>query len=68
MQEEPVELETRLTELSQKLDLVYASAEKIRKLFLWTLIITVGVILVPLLLLPLVLPAFLNSLVLPAGF
>jgi len=39
-----------------------------RKYMLWTLIVTVGVIVVPLLILPLVIPAFLQSLTLPAGF
>jgi len=35
--------------------------EKMRKYFLWTMIITVGMIVIPLLILPLFLPAFLAS-------
>jgi len=61
-------MEVKLAEISGKLDNVYASAEKMRKYFLWTLWVTVGLIVVPLLIIPLVLPAFLQSLTLPAGF
>jgi len=61
-------MEVKLAELSGKLDSVHASAEKMRNYFLWTLWVTIGLIVVPLLILPLVLPAFLQSLVLPAGF
>ena len=61
-------MEVKLAELAGKLDSVHASAEKMRNYFLWTLWVTIGLIVVPLLILPLVLPAFLQSLVLPAGF
>lgn len=56
--------------LQGKVDASYQSVEKLRKYFKWTLIITVGAILIPLLILPLVLPAFLASQTgaLPAGF
>ena len=62
------EILARLSALEQKVDAVYASSEKIRKYFLWTGIITVLVIVVPLLILPLLLPAFLGSVTIPAGF
>ena len=54
-------MEIKLIELEGKLDAVYASSEKMRKYFLWTVIITVGAILVPLMILPAVLPSFLAS-------
>lgn len=62
-------MEEQLNRIEQKVDQLYTSAEKTRKYFLWTLIITVGLILLPLLLLPLVIPFFLNSLLGPlSGF
>lgn len=61
MQEQLDRIELKLAELEGKLDATFASAEKMRKYFFWTMIITVAVIVVPLLLLPLVLPAFLAS-------
>jgi hypothetical protein len=50
------------------LDAVYGSSEKMRKYMLWGFWITVAVIVLPLMLLPLVIPAFLQSVALPAGF
>ena len=61
-------MDEQLQRLEQKVDALYASLEKMRKYFLWTLIITAGVIIVPLLILPLVIPFFLNSLALPVDF
>jgi len=58
----------KISELETKVDKVYKSSERIRKYFLWTGIITVVVIVGPLLLLPLVIPAFLQSVTLPANF
>jgi len=46
----------------KKLDEIYRSIETMRKYFLWTLIITVVMILLPLIGLALVIPAFLQSL------
>ena len=51
----------KLAELAAKVDATYTSAEKMRKYFLWGFIITVGAIAVPLLILPLFIPAFLAS-------
>jgi len=42
------EILKRLEEQEQKIDLIYASVEKTRKYFLWTLIISAGAILLPL--------------------
>jgi hypothetical protein len=57
-----------LAELTGKVDAVYESSEKMRKYLLWGFWITVGAIVIPLLILPLVLPAFLGSVAIPAGF
>lgn len=61
MQEQLDRMEIKLAELEGKLDATYASAEKMRKYFLWALYITIGAIVIPLLLLPAVIPAFLAS-------
>lgn len=68
MNEQLDRMEMKLRELESKVDAMYASSEKIRKYMLWGFWITVGAILVPLFLLPLVIPAFLQSISLPAGF
>lgn len=51
----------KLAELEGKVDTVFASVEKMRKYTMWTGIITVAVIVIPLLLLPLFVPSFLAS-------
>lgn len=61
MNEQLDRMEMKLRELEGKLDALYISAEKTRKYFLWTGIITVAVIVIPLFLLPLFIPAFLAS-------
>lgn len=68
MPEQLSRIETKLVELEGKIDATYKSAEKMRKYFLWTGIITVAVIIIPLLILPFVIPAFLSSVTLPAGY
>lgn len=44
-----------------KLDATYRSAEKTRKIMLWTGIISIGFIIIPLFFIPLFLPSFLSS-------
>lgn len=61
MNEQLDRIEAKLVQLEGKVDALYASSEKMRRYFLWTLIITIGVILIPLFILPLFLPAFLAS-------
>lgn len=61
-------MEMKLHELEGKLDALYISAEKTRKYFLWTGIITVALIVIPLFLLPLFIPAFLTSQGVGLGF
>lgn len=58
----------KLAEIEGKADAVFASSEKMRTYMLWGFWITVGAIVIPLLLFPLVLPSFLQSLMLPPGF
>jgi len=45
-----------------KLDSIYASVEKLRKYFLWTLIITVATVVLPLLVLVIMLPWLMGTL------
>ena len=57
----PQDIEAKLAQLEAKIDATFASAEKTRKYIMWTAIITVGTILIPLIILPFVLPAFFAS-------
>ena len=54
-------LAAKLAELDAKLDDIFTSAEKTRKYIKWTAIISIGVIVIPLLIFPFVLPAFFNA-------
>jgi len=54
------QLEQKLKEQDQKLDKIYASIEKMRKYFLWTMLITIATIVLPLLALIAVIPWFLS--------
>ncbi len=58
MNEQLDRIELKLAEISGRVDEVYASAEKMRKYAKWTAIVTIAFIVIPLLILPLVLPAF----------
>ncbi|MDO8590669.1 MAG: hypothetical protein Q7R65_01685 [bacterium] len=57
----------KLDEQDKKLEAIFQSSEKMRKYFLWTLIISVAVIVLPMIGLVFVLPSFFNSLSLPPG-
>lgn len=61
MNEQLDRMEMKLIELQGKVDAAYESSEKMRTYLLWGFWITVGAIVVPLLILPLVLPGFLAS-------
>ena len=61
-------LETKIVELQAKVDAIYTSVEKTRKYFLWTLIITLVVVVLPLFVLPFAVASLLKTLTLPAGF
>ncbi len=56
------DIKNRLGEIEKKLDVLFSSAEKTRKYFLWTLIITAIVIILPLIALVFIIPQFLNTL------
>lgn len=50
----------KFDELDKKLDQIYRSAEKTRKYFLWMLIISLAVIVLPLIGLAFAIPQFIN--------
>jgi t-SNARE complex subunit (syntaxin) len=54
------EILKRLEEQDRKLDKIFVSVEKTRKYFVWTLIITIVMIVLPLIALGVVIPIFLN--------
>jgi type III secretory pathway component EscT len=54
-------IDTRIGQLEEKMDKVYKSVEKIRKYFLWTGIITVAVIVIPIIGLMFAIPAFMKN-------
>lgn len=55
------EQSAKLAEMEKKIDAIYVSVEKTRKYFLWTLIITVALFVLPLIGLIFVIPAFISS-------
>ena len=55
------EISSTLSEHSKKLDAIYASVERMRKYFLWSLIITVVCIVLPLVGMAFVIPQFLGA-------
>ena len=61
MNEQLDRMELKLAELEGKIDAAYTSAEKTRKYIFWTMMVTIGAIAIPMVLLPLFVPAFLAS-------
>ena len=61
MNEQLDRIEIKLAELEGKVDATLESSEKMRKYFKLTMYITLGAILIPLVLIPLILPGFLAS-------
>jgi type IV secretory pathway component VirB8 len=59
------ELEQRFATLEEKINKIYISVEKTRKYFLWTLIISVALFVLPAIGLAFAIPAFLNNYVAP---
>lgn len=55
------ELDPKIEELEKKMDALQRSIDKLRKIFLWTLIISVAIIVLPLIGLLFVIPKFLSS-------
>ena len=54
-------LQARLDALEKKIDATFVSAEKTRKYLLWTVIITVAVIVLPMIGLVFVIPQFISE-------
>lgn len=55
------ELAAKIEVLEKKVDTVYASSEKMRTYFLWTLVVTAAVVILPLIGLMFIIPRFLNN-------
>jgi hypothetical protein len=55
------ELLNKFAEQDRKLDAIFKSAEKTRKIFMWTLIITIATIVLPIIGLLFVLPYYLST-------
>ncbi len=53
--------EERITALEKKVDAIYASVEKSRQYLLWTLLVTVAVIVLPAIGLVFAIPSFISS-------
>ena len=60
-----MDVEQRLTALETKIDKIFVSVEKTRKYFLWTMIISVALFVLPLIGIAFAIPAFLNNYVAP---
>ncbi len=55
------EIQNKMAEMEKKIDEIYASVEKTRKMILWTGIITAAVIILPLIGLMFVIPSFISN-------
>ena len=55
------DIQKQIEELNRKMDEIYVSVEKTRKYFLWTMVITLVVLVLPLLALMFVVPSFLSN-------
>lgn len=53
--------DAKLTELEKKIDAIYASVEKTRNYFKWTMIITVALFVLPLIGLLFAIPSFMSN-------
>ena len=56
------EIAQKINEQDKKLDQIYVSVEKMRKYFLWTMIITIATIVLPLIALAFAIPFLLSTL------
>ena len=62
MENQEKQILKRLEELEFKIDKVFITTERMRKYFLWTLIATIAVIIVPLMFLPFAISSLVSSL------
>ncbi len=51
----------RIDALEKKIDAIYVSVEKTRRYFFWTMVITVGALVLPLIGLAFAIPSFVNT-------
>lgn len=51
----------KLAELERKIDAIYATTEKVRKYFLWTLIVTIALVVLPAIGLVFAIPSFISQ-------
>ncbi len=61
------EILKKLEEQEQKIDAIFKSVERTRKYFLWTLIMSIVVLVLPLVGVLFLLPTLLNTISLPVG-
>jgi uncharacterized protein YqhQ len=55
------ETQNKIADMERKIDEIYVSVEKTRKMILWTGIITVAVIVLPLIAMMFVIPSFISN-------
>jgi type IV secretory pathway component VirB8 len=57
----PEELVQKIDEQQKKIDAIYVSVERLRKYFMWTVIITVVTVVLPIIALAFILPWFIKT-------
>ncbi len=67
MDQDLAKIREALARIESALDETRGAVRQMRRYFLWSVVIAVAVIILPLLALPLVLPSFLQSVAIPAG-
>jgi hypothetical protein len=58
---EPNNIDSRLSALEEKINNIYISVEKTRKYFLWTMIITIALVVLPIIGMMFAIPAFTSN-------
>lgn len=62
------ELLKKLEEQEKKIDAIFTSVERTRKYFLWTLIMSIVIVIIPLIVILFMLPALLHNIAFPMGW
>jgi type IV secretory pathway component VirB8 len=55
------EITKKIIILEEKMDKIYVSVEKTRKYFMWTMILTIAIVVIPAILLAFVIPSFMTN-------
>jgi len=55
------DIQTKIAELEKKVDAVYESVEKMRKYMMWTGLVTLGLIVLPLIALAFIIPSLIDT-------